>query len=306
MEDWLGTRRPGGRDRRAVQPDGGLACGGGRYDENLRGYFEGVAKLAASPKSPRRTRPPSLAPRVPAPCPVHGSSPRSAQREGVPAAAPRPPRPRVPSAPITVIMRPDQQHRPAPERQPRRRPARPAGTRASASAWPTRLLYLLMYGEPRPGASPPATAAAAGVLALNIHRIAEPGRLQVNEDHAAHLVHTAGCGTTLTLIAMPHGPARPRPVPHRPCSRLQRSPPALAPPPNQARSPLRSPCAPSCRRPPRGPPPSAACCPNGPPASPTRLDGPAGPHSTTSPPRATGPKAQPIDRGSDRSTRNYG
>jgi len=35
------------------------------------------------------------------------------------------------------------------------------------------------------------------------HRIAEASRLRVSEDHAAHLVHAAGCGTTLTLIAMP-------------------------------------------------------------------------------------------------------
>ncbi len=247
-----------------------------------------MAKLAASSKSARRTRPPSLAPRVPAPCPVHGSSPRSAQREGVPAAVPRPPGPRVPSAPVTVIMRPDQQHRPATERRPGRRPACPAGTRASASAWPARLLYLLMYGEPRPGASLPAAGAAAGVLALNIHRIAEAGRLPVNEDYAAHVVHAAGCGTTLTLIAMPPGTGAPPPCPAPPVQPIAASPPALAPPPNQARSPLRSPCAPSCRRPPRGPPPSAACCPNGPPASPTRLDGPAGPHSTTSIPAGDG------------------
>ncbi len=64
-------------------------------------------------------------------------------------------------------------------------------------------LYSLIYGEPRPGASPPAAAAAADVLALNVRRIAQAGRLRVSEDHAAHLVHAAGCGTTLTLIAMP-------------------------------------------------------------------------------------------------------
>jgi len=65
-------------------------------------------------------------------------------------------------------------------------------------------LYSLMYGEPRPGATPPAAAvAAADVLALHIRQIAEAGRLRVAEDHAAHLVHAAGCGTTLTLIAMP-------------------------------------------------------------------------------------------------------
>lgn len=64
-------------------------------------------------------------------------------------------------------------------------------------------LYSLMYGEPRPGLSPPAATAAADVLALHIRRIAEAGRLRVSENHAARLVHAAGCGTTLTLIAMP-------------------------------------------------------------------------------------------------------
>jgi len=64
-------------------------------------------------------------------------------------------------------------------------------------------LYSLMYGEPRPGASSPAAVAAAQVLAGHIRRIAEAGRLRVSEERAVHLVHAAGCGTTLTLIAMP-------------------------------------------------------------------------------------------------------
>jgi len=64
-------------------------------------------------------------------------------------------------------------------------------------------LYSLMYGEPRPGASPPAAIAAAAVLGGKIRRIAAAGRLRVGEDRAARLVHAAGCGTTLTLIAMP-------------------------------------------------------------------------------------------------------
>lgn len=65
-------------------------------------------------------------------------------------------------------------------------------------------LYSLMYGEPRPGAASPAATAARDVLAAHIHRIAEAGRLRVSEQRAAQLVHAAGCGTTLTLIAMPH------------------------------------------------------------------------------------------------------
>lgn len=64
-------------------------------------------------------------------------------------------------------------------------------------------LYSLMYGELRPGASSPAAAGAAEVLAAHIRRIAETGRLRVSEERATHLVHAAGCGTTLTLISMP-------------------------------------------------------------------------------------------------------
>lgn len=64
-------------------------------------------------------------------------------------------------------------------------------------------VFSLMYGEPRGGSSSPAAAAAAEVLAAHIHRVAEAGRLRVPEERAANFVHAAGCGTTLTLIAMP-------------------------------------------------------------------------------------------------------
>ena len=60
-----------------------------------------------------------------------------------------------------------------------------------------------MYGDPSGGAPPPAAVAAAEVLGAHIHRVAEAGRLRVSERRAADLVHAAGCGTTLTLIAMP-------------------------------------------------------------------------------------------------------
>jgi hypothetical protein len=36
-----------------------------------------------------------------------------------------------------------------------------------------------------------------------MRRIAEAGRLRIPEDRAATLVHAAGCGTTLALIATP-------------------------------------------------------------------------------------------------------
>lgn len=64
-------------------------------------------------------------------------------------------------------------------------------------------LYSLMYGEPHPGERPPAAVAAAEYLAEHIHRVAEAGRLRVPEERAAQLIHAAGCGTTLSLIAMP-------------------------------------------------------------------------------------------------------
>jgi len=64
-------------------------------------------------------------------------------------------------------------------------------------------LYSLMYGEPRPGASPPAAVVAAELLAALVRRIAEAGRLRVSEEHAAQLLHAVALGTTLSLIALP-------------------------------------------------------------------------------------------------------
>ncbi|MGW3629911.1 TetR/AcrR family transcriptional regulator [Streptomyces sp. NPDC005122] len=64
-------------------------------------------------------------------------------------------------------------------------------------------LYTLMYGRYRPGTSSPAAVAAFAVLARHIRRVAEAGRLAVPEERAAALVHAAGSGTTLTLIATP-------------------------------------------------------------------------------------------------------
>ncbi|MEV5746176.1 TetR/AcrR family transcriptional regulator [Actinoallomurus sp. NPDC052308] len=64
-------------------------------------------------------------------------------------------------------------------------------------------LYALMYADPRPGAPPSAAVAAAEILAGHIGRIARAGRLKVGEERAAQLVHAAGSGTTLALIALP-------------------------------------------------------------------------------------------------------
>lgn len=63
--------------------------------------------------------------------------------------------------------------------------------------------YTLTYGEPRPGLESPAAREAALVLAAQVRRIAEAGRLKLSEQRAAHLIHAAGSGTTLALIAIP-------------------------------------------------------------------------------------------------------
>ncbi len=63
--------------------------------------------------------------------------------------------------------------------------------------------YSLIYGEGRPGVETPAARRASAVLARRVRRIAEAGRLRVSEERAAHLIHSAGCGMTFTLIALP-------------------------------------------------------------------------------------------------------
>jgi AcrR family transcriptional regulator len=63
--------------------------------------------------------------------------------------------------------------------------------------------YTLIYGDPRPGVESPAARQASSVLAERIQRVAQAGRLRVSEERAAHLVHAAGKGITLSLIAMP-------------------------------------------------------------------------------------------------------
>lgn len=64
-------------------------------------------------------------------------------------------------------------------------------------------LYTLMYAEPRPGGPPPAAVAALKVLAAHVRRIAEAGRLRIDETRATHLIHAVGGGITLALIATP-------------------------------------------------------------------------------------------------------
>ncbi|OLR92408.1 TetR/AcrR family transcriptional regulator [Actinokineospora bangkokensis] len=65
-------------------------------------------------------------------------------------------------------------------------------------------VYRLMYARLRTTEQrSPALAATTDVLAQHIHRIAVAGRLRVPEARAAALVHAAGSGTTLSLIATP-------------------------------------------------------------------------------------------------------
>jgi AcrR family transcriptional regulator len=62
--------------------------------------------------------------------------------------------------------------------------------------------YALIYGEPRPGVASPAARQAAEILAAQVRRIAEAGRLRVTEERAAHLIHSAGAGMTFELIGL--------------------------------------------------------------------------------------------------------
>lgn len=64
-------------------------------------------------------------------------------------------------------------------------------------------VYALMYGDPRPGVSPPAAVTAEQHLHVLVRRLAVAGLLRVSEARAAHLVHAAGCGMVFTLLAMP-------------------------------------------------------------------------------------------------------
>jgi len=52
-------------------------------------------------------------------------------------------------------------------------------------------------------ADSPAAAAGLDVLRTRVHRVAAIGRLRVPERRAVELIHAAGTGTVLTLLAMP-------------------------------------------------------------------------------------------------------
>lgn len=54
-----------------------------------------------------------------------------------------------------------------------------------------------------PGRTSPAAEAGLAILRARVHRIAETGRLRVPEPLAVELVHAAGTGAVLTLLARP-------------------------------------------------------------------------------------------------------
>src|ERR687893_1798821 len=65
--------------------------------------------------------------------------------------------------------------------------------------------YKLMYGDPRPGAEPTAALEAAEILHGLVQRVAESGRLRIGVEQAARMIHAAGMGVVLSLIAAEPG-----------------------------------------------------------------------------------------------------
>ncbi|MFC4120420.1 TetR/AcrR family transcriptional regulator [Nonomuraea zeae] len=57
--------------------------------------------------------------------------------------------------------------------------------------------------DPGRGGRSPATAAGLEVLRARVHRVAATGRLRVTERRAVELIHAAGTGVVLTLLATP-------------------------------------------------------------------------------------------------------
>ncbi|MFF0312808.1 TetR/AcrR family transcriptional regulator [Streptosporangium sp. NPDC004379] len=60
-----------------------------------------------------------------------------------------------------------------------------------------------LLADPVRGARSPASAAGLEVLRARVHRVAAIGRLRVPEKRAVDLIHAAGTGTVLTLLATP-------------------------------------------------------------------------------------------------------
>lgn len=64
-------------------------------------------------------------------------------------------------------------------------------------------MYSLAFGGGNPGTTTAVAASSAKMLTGHVHRVAVAGRLRVPEATAVTLLHAAGCGTTLALIATP-------------------------------------------------------------------------------------------------------
>lgn len=64
-------------------------------------------------------------------------------------------------------------------------------------------LYTLMYGRLRPGEESPAALEAAAMLQALMGRVAEAGRLAVDVERAAAMIHASAVGVTLVLLRAP-------------------------------------------------------------------------------------------------------
>lgn len=65
------------------------------------------------------------------------------------------------------------------------------------------VLYVLMFGEPRPELNLPIIEKSKELLSELVHRIAAAGQLQVTEKRAAELIYSFSSGIVLSLLAMP-------------------------------------------------------------------------------------------------------
>lgn len=63
-------------------------------------------------------------------------------------------------------------------------------------------LFVLL-SNPARGQRSPAAQAGVQLLAERVHRVALAGRLRVSESHAVELIHAAGTGALLTILARP-------------------------------------------------------------------------------------------------------
>jgi AcrR family transcriptional regulator len=64
-------------------------------------------------------------------------------------------------------------------------------------------LFALMYGEPRSTPRPAAAEAGIAILRDRVRALAATGRLAVPEDLAVQMIHAAGSGLVLAMLAVP-------------------------------------------------------------------------------------------------------